>query len=74
MATQRCLCTIVTEGQWLFLKIVFWSAVAVIACVFFMEVGFIIQDFLENRRRTRPHFGPGRSNIRQDEHRFEEIN
>ena len=71
MVTQRCICTNVTEGQWLFLQIVFCCAVAIVASVFFMVIAFIIEDCLENRRRARR--SRGRQNIREDEQRFEEI-
>ena len=72
MATKHCICTIATEEQWLFVKIVFWFGVVVVACTLAWLIFVNIEDCLERRRRVMRHRGPGRRNIREEE-RFEEI-
>ena len=73
MANKRCICIIATDGQWILVQILFWAAVTVIAVWFFMIVVFIIQDFIENRRRSRRRFGRDHRSTQEEESRFEEI-
>ena len=72
MTTKRCICTIVTEEQWLATKIVFWFGVAVVACMWVYLIVLNIKDCLEMRRRARHRRGRERRNIFEEE-RFEEI-
>ena len=76
MSELRCICTLATDEQWLFVKIVIWFGVAVIICVFVTLIIWNIQDCLERRRHSRRrgqrHHGRGQRN-QPDEGRFEEI-
>ena len=76
MSELRCICTLATDEQWLFVKIVIWFGIAVIVCVFGTLIIWKIQDCLERRhltrRRAHRHHGRDRRN-QPDEGRFEEI-
>ena len=72
MSELRCICTYATDGQWLFLKIVIWFAVAVFLGYFVLLIIWDIQDGLERRRHTRRQFLPNQRTTHEEE-RFQEI-
>ena len=72
MSELHCICTYATDGQWLFLIIIFWFGMVVFVGYFVLLIYWDIQDGLERRRYIRRQVIQSPRTAHEEE-RFEEI-